>query len=73
MKNFKKQFIETAYSKFGVKANESINFEQAFAIIDEMEQCNKHFDSNNEVAVCKTTVKDVCKKCVTHQSSKTTC
>ena len=40
MENFKKKFIDTAYSKFGVKANESINFEQAFAIIDEIEQCN---------------------------------
>jgi len=40
MKNFKQKFINTAYSKFGIKANGSIDFEQAFAIIDEIEQCN---------------------------------
>ena len=35
---FKKQFINVAYSEFGIKAIESINFEQAFAILDKMEQ-----------------------------------
>ena len=38
MENFKQEFINRAYSNFGIKANESINFEQAFAIIDEIEQ-----------------------------------
>ena len=40
MEDFKLRFIETAYTKFGIKAIESINFEQAFAILDEMQQCN---------------------------------
>lgn len=40
MDEFKQRFIDTAYSKFGIKAIESINFEQAFAILDEMQQCN---------------------------------
>ena len=38
MEEFKKQFINVAYSEFGIKAIESINFEQAFAILDKMEQ-----------------------------------
>jgi len=36
MGEFKQRFIDTAYSKFGIKAIESINFEQAFAILDEI-------------------------------------
>ena len=38
MEEFKQQFINVAYSEFGIKAIESINFEQAFAILDKMEQ-----------------------------------
>jgi fructose/tagatose bisphosphate aldolase len=37
MEDFKRQFINIAYSEFGIKAIESINFEQAFAILDKMQ------------------------------------
>lgn len=38
MEEVKQQFIDVAYSEFGIKAIESINFEQAFAILDKMQQ-----------------------------------
>ena len=38
MEEFKQEFINVAYSEFGIKAMESINFEQAFAILDKMQQ-----------------------------------
>jgi hypothetical protein len=37
MEEFKQEFINVAYSEFGIKAIESINFEQAFAILDKMQ------------------------------------
>jgi hypothetical protein len=37
MEDFKRQFINVAYSEFGIKAIERINFEQAFAILDKMQ------------------------------------
>jgi fructose/tagatose bisphosphate aldolase len=37
MEDFKRQFINIAYSEFGIKAIESINFEQSFAILDKMQ------------------------------------
>lgn len=40
----KKQFIDLAYTKFGINANGSITFEQAFEIIDEM-NCLPHGDA----------------------------
>ena len=42
MEEFKQQFINVAYSEFGIKAIESINFEQAFAILDKMQQLRIH-------------------------------
>lgn len=55
MEEFKQRFIETAWSKFGIKAIESINFEQAFAILDEMKQCN--------IAVVVGQSEQLCPKC----------
>jgi hypothetical protein len=42
MEEFKKEFISVAYSEFGIKAIESINFEQAFAILDKMQALRIH-------------------------------
>jgi hypothetical protein len=42
MEDFKRQFINVAYSEFGIKAIESINFEQAFAILDKMQALRIH-------------------------------
>jgi hypothetical protein len=42
MEEFKQEFINVAYSEFGIKAIESINFEQAFAILDKMQQLRIH-------------------------------
>ena len=38
MEEFKQEFINVAYYEFGIKAIESITFEQAFAILDKMQQ-----------------------------------
>ena len=42
MEEFKQEFINVAYSEFGIKAIESINFEQAFAILDKMQALRIH-------------------------------
>jgi hypothetical protein len=42
MEDFKRQFINVAYSEFGIKAIKSINFEQAFAILDKMQALRIH-------------------------------
>ena len=42
MEEFKQEFINVASSEFGIKAIESINFEQAFAILDKMQQLRIH-------------------------------
>ena len=53
MEEFKKEFINVAYSEFGIKAIESINFEQAFAILDKMQQLRIHFVvGRSEQLVC---------------------
>jgi hypothetical protein len=58
MEEFKQEFINVAYSEFGIKAIESINFEQAFAILDKMQALRKHdVVGRSEQLVCD------CKNC----------
>ena len=42
MEEFKQEFINVAYSEFGIKSIESIDFKQAFAILDKMQQLRIH-------------------------------
>ena len=42
MQEFKQEFINVAYSEFGIKSIESIDFKQAFAILDKMQQLRIH-------------------------------
>lgn len=54
MEDFKQEFINVAYSEFGIKAIESINFEQAFAILDKMQQLRIHdVVGRSEQLVCE--------------------
>jgi hypothetical protein len=58
MEEFKQEFINVAYSEFGIKAIESINFEQAFAILDKMQALRIHDAvGQSEQLVCD------CKNC----------
>ena len=68
MEDFKKQFINVAYSEFGIKAIESINFEQAFAILDKMEQLRLSAIVERSEQLCSNLDKDFnCKNmCLTH-------
>ena len=52
MENTKQKFIDLAYSKFGIKANGKITFEQAFEIIDELELTIPDVVKRSEPLIC---------------------
>jgi hypothetical protein len=73
MEEFKQEFINVAYSEFGIKAIESINFEQAFAILDKMQALRIHDVVGRSEQLCECKMKTLpdgnirltmCKKCV---------
>lgn len=61
MEEFKQQFIHVAYSEFGIKAIESINFEQAFAILDKMQQLRTSAERSEQL---------VCSRCNENEKQK---
>jgi len=71
MEEFKQQFIDVAYSEFGIKAIESINFEQAFAILDKMQQLrlgaavgqSEQLKCGNSKPPCSPNIKFGCLEC----------
>ena len=62
MEEFKQQFINVAYSEFGIKAIESINFEQAFAILDKIQQLRLAdvVGQSEQYFCCKDQIKQRC-------------
>lgn len=60
--DFKQKFIDLAHSKFGIKPNGSINFEQAFEVLDEIDQ-REQFICPNEELEDKKRCEELCEGC----------
>lgn len=45
MKKTKQKIIDLAYYKYGIKANENINFQQVFEILDEIQALENQEDT----------------------------
>lgn len=64
MKTKKEKFLELAYSKFGLSANEEITFEQVFEIIDELES-EKQYCRNESKGGYRCIDPSLCPECRT--------